>query len=372
MEIASQLAEVDGKLPPDLQEASEALHRKIISSFGTILLTHYFLETVIPNAKLTPAQAWLVALLRDRCYFNRDTGEVRDEVLVRGGYEELADWIGLKRSKTVWEWIRDANGPVSAFLTVLPGNERDEANSLRLRVRLDEPIFDGASDTIRMAQVAPMDGADDTHKMAEMAPLDGANGTTGWREWHRLKHLSTDLNTQEKNTPTTQDPAAAVPSSWILKKLLIQSRVHPKVTKDLLVKNAPVQAFISWLLFACSKAGEGINNPLAYALASLRDDPARGPGGAYDRLAALPPAELVQLVRWSVHMASSKYSLQEESCGNDLWEKTMGASERQHVLLAILLGEENDTPTWERKVTQVIYDGEEIKHETVISHYRNG
>ena len=83
MEIAGQLAGVEGKLSPDLQEASEALHRKIISAFGTILLTHYFLETVIPNAKLTPPQAWLVALLRDRCYINHDTGEVREEVLVR-------------------------------------------------------------------------------------------------------------------------------------------------------------------------------------------------------------------------------------------------------------------------------------------------
>ena len=60
MEIADQLTGLEGKLPPDLQDASEVLHRKIISAFGTILLTHYFLETVIPNAKLTPPQAgWI-------------------------------------------------------------------------------------------------------------------------------------------------------------------------------------------------------------------------------------------------------------------------------------------------------------------------
>ncbi len=380
MDIACKLGGFEETLSSDLQAAAEALHHRIISGFGTILLTHYFLETVIPQAGLTAPQAWLVALLRDRCYVNTETGERRDQVLVRDGYGELADWLGLSRSKTVWEWIRDEAGPVSAFVCVLPSDKQDQPDALRLCVRLDEPIFDGADDTHTMARMAPADGAPDTinpgangtNRMAEMAPSNGANGTAGWREWHRLKHLSTDLNTQEKITTTTQVAPAAVPSSWVLKKLLIQSRVHTKVTKYLLAKNASVQAFISWLLFACSKAGEGINNPLAYALASMREDPAQGPGGAYDRLAALPPAELVELVRWSVHMASSKYSLQEESCGNDLWEKTMGASERHNVLLAILLGEENDTPTWERKVTQVIFDGEEIKHETVISHYRNG
>jgi hypothetical protein len=376
MEITGQLAGVDGKLPPDLQEASEVLHRKIISAFGTILLTHYFLETVIPNAKLTPPQAWLVALLRDRCYLNRDTGEVRDEALVRGGYEELAGWLGLNRSKTVWEWIRDDKGPVSGFLAVLPGSERDEATSLRLRVRLEEPIFDGASDTIRLAQVAPLDGADDTikhgandtHRMAEMAPLDGAVGTLSWREWHGLKHLNTAPNTQERITPTTQDTPAAVPVSWNLRKIFIQARVHPKVTKDLLAKNASVHAFVSWLLYACSPAGEGIKNPLAYALASLREDPARGPGGAYDRLAALPPAELIRLVRWSVKHASRKYDFTDASSGNPAWDETMGASERHGILLAILLGEEDATPTWERKVTQEYVDGEEVRHETEITH----
>ena len=342
MEIASQLAEVDGKLPTDLQEASEALHRKIISSFGTILLTHYFMETVIPNAKLTPAQAWLVTLLRDRCYFNRNTGEVRDEVLVRGGYEELADRLGLKRSKTVWEWIRDDNGPVSAFLTVLPGIERDEANSLRLRVRLVEPIFDGASDTIRMAQVAPMDGANDTHMTAEMALLDGANDTPGWREWHGLKHLNTDLNTQERITPTTRKTSAAVLSKWVLRKILIQSHVHPKVTKDLLEKNASAQAFVSWLLYACSSAGEGINNPLAYTLAALHEDPGHGPGGTFDQLAALPPVELIRLVRWSLKHTSRKYDFEKNSSGNPDWDETMGATERYELLMEILIGEEDD------------------------------
>jgi len=381
MGIASELVGTEEKLPPELQEAAEDLHRKIISAFGVILLTHYFLEAVIPNAKLTPPQAWLVALLRDRCYINRDTGEIRDEALVRGGYAELAGWLGLNRPKTIWEWIRDEQGPMLAFLKVLPSQEGDEPDSLRLRVRLEEPIFAGAYDTISMAQMAPSKGANDTikpgangtHRMAEMALLDGADGTLAWREWHGLKHLNTSPNTSERITPTTpDDPVAAAPSSWVLRTILIQSRVHPKVAKDLLAKNASVLAFVSWLLYACSPAGDGIQNPLAFALASLRETPDRGPGGAYDQLATLPPAELIRLVRWSVERASNKYAYDAAPSGNEVWDRTMGASERHAILLAILLSDDSATPTWERKVTQMFVDGEEVLHETEITHtHRN-
>jgi hypothetical protein len=148
-----------------------------------------------------------------------------------------------------------------------------------------------------------------------------------------------------------------------LQNILVQSRVHPKVGKDLLAKNASVKAFVSWLLYACSPAGEGIQNPLAFALASLRDFPDRGSGGAYDQLADLPPAELITLVRWSVEQGGKKYILQAASSGNEFWDKTMGASERHAILLAILLGDESSADTWERKETRIEIDGESVFQE---------
>jgi len=106
MEVAGQLSGCEGRLPPDLQEAAEALHRKIVSAFGIILLTHYFLETVIPAAGLTPHQAWLVALLRIAA---TSTGTRRSP-----GRGAGARWVrrarrlaGAKSPKTIWEWCRD-------------------------------------------------------------------------------------------------------------------------------------------------------------------------------------------------------------------------------------------------------------------------
>jgi hypothetical protein len=361
MDIAAMLNE--GPLSPDLQEAAEALHRRIISGFGTLLLTHYFLETVIPKTGLTPPQAWLVALLRDRCYVNRQTNEVRDEAIVRGGYAELAEWLGIARPKTIWEWVRDPKGAVSAFVDVLPPREGDEPDTLRLRVRLEEPLFDGANGTHKMAELALSDGADDTHKLAQMAPLDGAVDTTRWREWHSLKYLNTDSNTDQTHPTTCEEPVAA-PSDWNLRKLLLQGNAHPRVVKELLSANASAQAFVSWLLFACSPAGRGIQRPVAYALSSLKEDPVRGAGQAFDALAALPPAELVRLIHWSIQ-SSGRFGFGDPS-GNGLWDQTMGASGEHAVLLAILLGDGSGAPAWERRETSVSVDGEEVRHETEI------
>lgn len=365
MDIAALLK--DAELSAQERAAAEALHRRIINGFGTILITHYFLEKVIPHANLTPPQAWLVALLRDHCYANTQTGEVRDEVLVHGGYAELAAWLDLARPKTVWEWLRDPDGPVTAFVAVLPPLPGDDPDALRLKVRLDEPIFGGANGTIEMAQLTPLDGEDGTInagavgtiKMAEMAPLNGADGTKEWRKWHSLKHLNTSTNTLEAHSTTQADPAEVLPSSWVLRKILVQNRAHPRVTKDLLAANASTRAFVSWLLFACSPAGEGIKNPFAYAIASLQDDVETGAGRAYDTLAALPPSELIGLVRWSVGKASRSYDFANQTSGNQIWDETMGSSNRHAILLAVLLGDQDALPTWERKDTQVIIGGEE-------------
>jgi hypothetical protein len=343
MEIAERL---EGSISPELQAAAEALHRKIINGFGVILLTHYFLEKVVPISGLTPSQAWLVALLRDRCYLNPQTGEVRDEVVIRGGYAELAVWLGLSRAKTVWEWIRDADGGVAAFVALMPRHDGDEFDTLRIQVRLDEPIMDeGATDTIRAAHMASFigeidtikNGADGTHTKAQLTRKEGGVDTSAWREWHSIKHLNNISNTTDVNTSTIQKQAAVVPQSWILRKLLIQNHVHPKVIKELLSANASVLAFVSWILFACSPAGEGIDDPVAYAIASLREDKSLGAGGAFERLASKHPATLMQLLESA---PKSRFTAVSSVKRDAEWDSAMGIyNPKLKKLQTILLGE---------------------------------
>jgi hypothetical protein len=59
-------------------------------------------------------------------------------------------------------------------------------------------------------------------------------------------------------------------------------------------------------------------------------------------LAALPPAELIRLVRWSVERVSRKYDFTDNSSGNPDWDETMGTSENHEIFLKILIGEEGN------------------------------
>jgi hypothetical protein len=174
-----------------------------------------------------------------------------------------------------------------------------------------------------------------------MAPINGADGTLKWRGWHSLKHLKTDSNNTPQSTDTTSTKAAAVfPTTWFLRKLLIQNHAHPKVTKELLSKNASARALVSWLLFAFSPSGNGIKDPFAYAIASLREEPGTGSGGAFDLLAELPPAELIRLID---RAPTSRFELEARGgIGYVEWNTAMGlANPELKMLRKILIGEDH-------------------------------
>jgi hypothetical protein len=47
----------------------------------------------------------LVFMLRNACYFNDTTGEIRDEVWVDGGYQALAQRLGVKNQRLIAHWF---------------------------------------------------------------------------------------------------------------------------------------------------------------------------------------------------------------------------------------------------------------------------
>ena len=83
-------------------------------------------------------------------------------------------------------------------------------------------------------------------------------------------------------------------SSWDVNRILEINHVHPKLRKKLTGVDA--HWLLSWLLYAMSQAGRGIEQPLNYALDRLSRTPGKGVGGAYDAFANLPPAELIDLI----------------------------------------------------------------------------
>ncbi|NJD60923.1 MAG: hypothetical protein FIA98_16130 [Anaerolineae bacterium] len=340
-----------------IQELADQLAQHLMPPRDLVFLTHYFVTRWLP--KLGHGQGWFVVLIRDRCYLNPRTGEIRDEALVDQGYSEIADWLGLKRVKTIWEWLRIDD--VARFVREIRHEIDDwEESPRRFKVCLGEPMTEedrirangmlakrgfGANDTIRDKRTDSVIGAVDTHKgesdtissetinapvgavSTYIGAIDtpvGANGTSlggndthkngaavtfDWREWHSLNTLALGL-TPKKNTPTTAgdgiksdlaDPFArhekgVVGAEWNLSELLSRNRVGVKNQEMLMENSLNAQSFVSWLLYSASLAGVGIRDPIAHAVSRLIPDPTHGAGGALDKLAKLPASELADML----------------------------------------------------------------------------
>ncbi len=63
----------------------------------TIHIPLYFLENVLPY--MGPGPGWMLTILRDMSFVDRNL------VTVTGGYREVADWMGMSRPMTVYEWL---------------------------------------------------------------------------------------------------------------------------------------------------------------------------------------------------------------------------------------------------------------------------
>ncbi len=180
------------------QELADQLAQHLMPPKDLVFLTHYFVTRWLP--KLGHGQGWFVVMLRDRCYINPRTGEIRDEARVEQGYAEIAGWLGLKRVKTIWEWLR--NDDVSRFVREISHEFGEwEESPRRFKVCLGEPMTEedqtraneslahrgfgavdtysqpiGANDTIRNERTSGSVGAVDTHN-GGIDTISGASDT---------------------------------------------------------------------------------------------------------------------------------------------------------------------------------------------------
>ena len=87
----------------NLADLVDELVERLLPPNDQLHLSWYYLLHWQPLLGHGPG--WATILLRDRCFYNRQTGELRDTVGMRGGYQELACALGLQRAKTVREWF---------------------------------------------------------------------------------------------------------------------------------------------------------------------------------------------------------------------------------------------------------------------------
>ena len=351
--------EAGSSYTPEIDRLAQELHRKIVGSLGDIHITHYFITRVIDAFHLTPAQAWLITVARDLAYVNWRTGERREVVTFKEGYEEMAGLIGSRRFKTVQAWFhpewttQQRGGDVTRFLQKIEIPDEGTYSDLRVgsmprrfRVLLDEPLVASGSNKAGAngTNMAGADGTGNWTQVEAVADADGGNMVdANGSDLNTYKH---PLNTNQKITSTAHplkgarhNPKAAeavAPDFWELKRLLEQNDVHPKVQKELLEVGASVQAFVSWVLYVASPQSGNLSDPLGYAISRLREHPLREARGVFRQCAGLPPQELLQLID-SIPSHPYEFPKQVNHPLTHPWRQAMGSSNPLLPIVRVIL-----------------------------------
>ncbi len=96
-----------------VQAVVDTIESQLRPSKDIIVITHFFVQNILPL--LGEGPAWLYVLLRDRCWEGENT---RSTTIVNGGYAEIANWLGLSRPKTIYEWLNDKRSLFRCYVSV--------------------------------------------------------------------------------------------------------------------------------------------------------------------------------------------------------------------------------------------------------------
>ena len=87
----------------ELDMLADQLADRLLAKSDFILVSWYFLKNWLPV--LGADAAMFVLILRNLCYFNDETGVLRDEVWIDGGYEALAQRLGIANPRKIATWF---------------------------------------------------------------------------------------------------------------------------------------------------------------------------------------------------------------------------------------------------------------------------
>jgi hypothetical protein len=119
---------LEEELDDELARAADLLHQKIAMAFGKVYISHYYVRIVVKTLGLSLAQAWAIAILRDRAWFDYETGTEKSYVIAPRGIKDLAEWIGVT-PKIVKKWLTDDKYFTRFVRMVNPEDTPDEKNT---------------------------------------------------------------------------------------------------------------------------------------------------------------------------------------------------------------------------------------------------
>ena len=313
-----------GDLPEDLHKAAEALQDHILSSFGTVMVSHYFLQEAAPKLGLSHGQAWTIIALRDRCWYDHVNRKQYSFAVLQNGMHELAS-LTSATVKSARNWLKDP--AFQAFVTVedTEGVEFPESwgwNPMVLDIRQTEPTAEEWGDILaKKFEDSGKKRLPDREKVINgQGKSDKQGGKKRSTDWEKVinglgkndKRLNNFIKPQLNPTKPHESPhtprqnlaqkTGRVESRayWVWDFLITRNAVSTPMAEKLLVANKAAgqdisrlcQQFVSWILYGYSEAGRGLANPVSNALARLNENIYASPGGDLDRLAALPPNTL--------------------------------------------------------------------------------
>jgi hypothetical protein len=364
---------VGHRIEGELGNLMDQLADRLVGQGDFILVSWYFLENWLPI--LGADAAMFILTLRNLCYFNDETGEIRDEVWMDGGYEAISARFGIKNPRVIANWLparieRGKRKDVLSDRTTAEFSRRKQFQDLlelfveRIDHRTNaEGSYDWKFKVQRVDPLTPQHQAIQQAASSLFAKAEDQNALAELDSWInylandcfetvktepkvvlRLSDLIKDCSEtlkgilndcigtldlqandcfetllkilksfkdsqKDKDTSSTQDSSilqsnsasqsvAVVTDSkgnWSLDKLL--ARANKENRSVLIEQEKSAVPFVSWVILGVSQPR--IQNPYSLAIAKLKEAPGIGAGGASDRLAAIPPRDLVRLIEQS-------------------------------------------------------------------------
>ncbi len=122
---------VGRRLEGEVADLADQLSDRLLAPGDFILLRWYFLQNWLPL--LGHDAAMFVTLLRNQCFFNDETGEIRDTVWIHGGLSTLAARLGIENPRQIALWFPAAMERGSHKNTVTQATAQENARRQRIQ-----------------------------------------------------------------------------------------------------------------------------------------------------------------------------------------------------------------------------------------------